>query len=442
LIGLTATSIPNNAAYNGQTHSKPIISNISNSGNFMSFHILSDGSAITENIYFDTTAYYYNNSLNLSWAVSDPNVSTEIRQYKIYIYYGLTADSLILYTTSTIAAKNVNINSSPMVLVKIEGYNENNYTIAYSNYKMFFDTSQITKTDFSANNITVIANSVIKTDTEDFTGAMLEYLCLDRAADTFIIFDVSEANTNLNVKLKMDNKEKYILAALKKKSKLSISALTNNSLLNNDQNILDGTIFDVSISNETGVIYFNFSEYFDSIALIYKFPNNVNVREYTLVYFDNANNVWKPIENEIVYGANYIKTHTNHLTYFAVRRATDYTASAQLVIYPNPWDIRRYRSLDGIYENTIKFCYQSSGNYYDFERGTILKIYDVSGKLIKQIIKTTNLGNPDTLTGSSVSLLSWDLTNQANVPVASGVYLVLIQTPNGKKFTGKCAVIK
>ncbi|HON56923.1 MAG TPA: hypothetical protein PLJ38_07885, partial [bacterium] len=107
-----------------------------------------------------------------------------------------------------------------------------------------------------------------------------------------------------------------------------------------------------------------------------------------------------------------------------------------------PWDIRRYRSLDGIYENTIKFCYQSSGNYYDFERGTILKIYDVSGKLIKQIIKTTNLGNPDTLTGSSVSLLSWDLTNQANVPVASGVYLVLIQTPNGKKFTGKCAVIK
>lgn len=52
-----------------------------------------------------------------------------------------------------------------------------------------------------------------------------------------------------------------------------------------------------------------------------------------------------------------------------------------------------------------------------------VKIYTLNGDLVKTLYKTSS-GDP-----STSSTLEWNLQNMDNVPVASGIYIALIDAP-------------
>jgi hypothetical protein len=60
-----------------------------------------------------------------------------------------------------------------------------------------------------------------------------------------------------------------------------------------------------------------------------------------------------------------------------------------------------------------------------------IAIYTVRGELVKKINHTNNTGDED-----------WNLTNESSVEVAFGLYVYVVETPNGEKAIGKFAILK
>ncbi len=60
-----------------------------------------------------------------------------------------------------------------------------------------------------------------------------------------------------------------------------------------------------------------------------------------------------------------------------------------------------------------------------------ISIYTVRGELVQRIVHTNLSGVED-----------WNLTNQSGVEVAFGLYIFVVETPDGEKSTGKFAIIK
>jgi hypothetical protein len=92
------------------------------------------------------------------------------------------------------------------------------------------------------------------------------------------------------------------------------------------------------------------------------------------------------------------------------------TASAAVNVYPNPWRVDKSRNLpitfDGVHD------------------GSTVKLFTLAGFWIK------------TLHASSTSI-TWDLRNDNGEPVASGLYLYLIESSDGHKTArGKLAIIR
>ena len=58
-------------------------------------------------------------------------------------------------------------------------------------------------------------------------------------------------------------------------------------------------------------------------------------------------------------------------------------------------------------------------------------IYTMTGELVNRLIHTNGSGDED-----------WNLTNQSGVEVAFGLYIFVIETPNGEKSVGKFSIIK
>jgi hypothetical protein len=58
-------------------------------------------------------------------------------------------------------------------------------------------------------------------------------------------------------------------------------------------------------------------------------------------------------------------------------------------------------------------------------------IYTMTGELVNRLVHTNMTGDED-----------WNLTNQSGVEVAYGLYLYVVETPNGEKSVGKFSIIK
>ncbi|MBI3292166.1 MAG: T9SS type A sorting domain-containing protein [Elusimicrobia bacterium] len=84
-------------------------------------------------------------------------------------------------------------------------------------------------------------------------------------------------------------------------------------------------------------------------------------------------------------------------------------------LYPNPWRADKHAG-------TLITFDQLTGN-------VTVKLFTVSGHLVK----TLSTSSPST---------TWDLTNDAGDPVASGLYLYLLTNDQGQKVRGKLAVIR
>jgi hypothetical protein len=86
----------------------------------------------------------------------------------------------------------------------------------------------------------------------------------------------------------------------------------------------------------------------------------------------------------------------------------------QVRVFPNPWRADQHSPVVTVGNLTVN---------------TQIKIFTVSGRFVKA------------LPMSSTST-TWDLTNDSGEKVASGVYLVLMETDAGDKHTSKLVVIR
>jgi hypothetical protein len=85
-----------------------------------------------------------------------------------------------------------------------------------------------------------------------------------------------------------------------------------------------------------------------------------------------------------------------------------------LRVYPNPWRQDKHAGLD------ITFAGAPAG--------ATLKLFTVSGYFVREL--------------ENASPLLWDRRNSQGEPVASGLYLFVVTTPDGTQRTGKLAVIR
>jgi hypothetical protein len=60
-----------------------------------------------------------------------------------------------------------------------------------------------------------------------------------------------------------------------------------------------------------------------------------------------------------------------------------------------------------------------------------ISIYTVRGELVQTLRHDNKTGSED-----------WNLTNQSGVEVAFGLYIYVVETPDGNKVNGKFAIIK
>jgi hypothetical protein len=95
---------------------------------------------------------------------------------------------------------------------------------------------------------------------------------------------------------------------------------------------------------------------------------------------------------------------------------------SQVKVYPNPW-------------RSDKHSGHPSITFANLPLGSTVKVFTVSGRLVKSLAESSGQAN-------------WDLMTDSGQKAASGIYLYLMQVGdtgyggNGQKMRGKIAVIK
>jgi hypothetical protein len=89
---------------------------------------------------------------------------------------------------------------------------------------------------------------------------------------------------------------------------------------------------------------------------------------------------------------------------------------SSVLVYPNPWDARKYTG--------------APMRFTSLPNGSTVKLFTIAAHYVR------------TLQVSSAGIASWDMTNDSGQPVASGYYLYIITDNQGRKTTGKIAVVR
>ncbi|MBP7653698.1 M6 family metalloprotease domain-containing protein [Candidatus Dependentiae bacterium] len=441
LTGLTSSSVPNNAAHNGQTSSTPIISNIGSSGDVMTLNFLS-GYQISENINISSVKYN-SGGCTVEWSINpDFSEISNISYYKLELYTGLSSSISDTVITTFNPYLNFQMNS-PVSSIRIFAYNSGNMLITQSKLYLLSDTTVLITDNliYGSSNITVISNDTVEiTALTDYSGIQKNYILLNKSSDTFTKFLIN-SGIDLNFNINSLSKKFYINLPLIQKCNVVYSKPDNNdpvvSALLLNQDFEPNSLIKLNITDETNsIITSDFSSYFQDITFIWQDTSVQDITNYSLMYYNESTGMWEVALSSIEYDNNskIIKGTINHLTMFAIKKVGSSLQKAE--VFPNPHT--------PVNNGKIKFFYKdSSDTGFDFPINTSLKIYNISGELITEIYKTTDAGTGDPYDNiKNQSLLNWDLKNSSNSPVSSGVYLYVIETPSGKKFTGKCAVVR
>lgn len=83
-------------------------------------------------------------------------------------------------------------------------------------------------------------------------------------------------------------------------------------------------------------------------------------------------------------------------------------------VYPNPWRADKHTG-------NVTFDQMPSM--------TTVKIFNLAGEFVKAL-------------DADMGSVSWDLTNDSNEKVASGLYLYVLLTDDGQEFKGKLAILR
>jgi hypothetical protein len=148
------------------------------------------------------------------------------------------------------------------------------------------------------------------------------------------------------------------------------------------------------------------------------YANTGSINENSLRLYNSSDGInWTLIEDSGVYpDRNVVWGTITYLSYFAPAGISDQVPD-QVIVYPNPYKAWEH--------GQITFWGKK------LTQGTVIKIYNVAGELIKSL---KEFGNDYQVT--------WQADNDSGRPVASGIYIYIITNPAGEKRVGKIGIIK
>ncbi len=146
-------------------------------------------------------------------------------------------------------------------------------------------------------------------------------------------------------------------------------------------------------------------------------------------WFDEEKEIWIPVEETQVHSVHSfchsekslypsVKVKVNHFTIFSLMGSSPQEDLKNIIVYPNP-----YKPNSGLGHTHI---------YFDglTEKASV-KIYTITGRLINEITEHNTPGK-----------IEWEVLNNDNNKVVSGVYLYVVTDEKNKPATGKFAIIR
>ena len=131
-----------------------------------------------------------------------------------------------------------------------------------------------------------------------------------------------------------------------------------------------------------------------------------NAANLLLAYYDTTNKIWVPSSSMPNPSGKYVTAQLTHLSQYQLMEAVSASTISNVKIFPNP------------------FSPPKGHHYMQFTNlpgNTQIRIFTILGELVRE------------LDASSSGTAVWDGTNRFGNNAASGVYIVLIQGPGGKK---------
>jgi hypothetical protein len=159
--------------------------------------------------------------------------------------------------------------------------------------------------------------------------------------------------------------------------------------------------------------------------------DGTTVSEATLqmYYLDEAFSRWIVIPGATIDMARNVATiRVRHLTIFTLVGVSTATNAGGVNVYPNPW-----RPNDGVADNGSEYVagVLTTGILMDnVPAGSRIRVMTTLGERVFDRVVATG------------GTYQWDVRNEENRPVQSGVYLVIIEAPNGTRHVEKIAVIR
>ncbi len=161
------------------------------------------------------------------------------------------------------------------------------------------------------------------------------------------------------------------------------------------------------------------------------YVDGTNVRENTLqmYYLDEQFGKWILVPDAAHdEERNVVTTRVRHLTIFTLVGVSTATNATGIVIYPNP-----FRPNDNSADNGREYV---SG---DLTTGILMDNVPAGSKI--RVFTTLGERVTERQVGAS-GTYQWDVRNDFNRPLASGVYVVIVEAPNGTRLVDKIAVIR
>ncbi len=150
----------------------------------------------------------------------------------------------------------------------------------------------------------------------------------------------------------------------------------------------------------------------------------IQEKDLKIYHYDDTSTTWVGVLSIVDSGANTITAEISKLSDFGVGGFVSAASTlGDVIVWPNPCRV---------YKGDIVIHFGGSNDASrNLVKDCTIKIYNIAGELIwnKELINTDGE-------------CEWNLTNNSNKKVSSGIYLYIITAPDGKKDTGKIGIIR
>lgn len=186
-----------------------------------------------------------------------------------------------------------------------------------------------------------------------------------------------------------------------------------------------------------GNSFVNDSDIFSNIEIKFSIPDILKSKLNTVFRFNENTNRWVALnENKITRTSDdsSITARLNTFSIYGVFPAGTPVSDnlSNVIVFPNPFRPNDGNTLTGSdFSGSYDAFNQTGVHINGLTENTNIKIFDVSGHLVNEIISFPNQGKA-----------IWDTKNSSGKRVASGVYVLVISNQSGQKKVKKLGIIR